>query len=400
MDQSVRHMFPIFDDSDLVYLDSAASSQKPDQVLTAMDAFMKTSYANIHRGLHHLSQEATIKFEAARDFTKTFVNAQHVDEIIFVRSATEGLNLLASTFGQQCVRAGQAIVISEMDHHSNIVPWTMLAERVGAEILWLPVTLSGELDLGALESILKTHDIALVSLVHVSNVLGNINPIKSIAQLTQRFDIPLIVDGSQAAHHINVNVQDLGCDFYVCTGHKMYGPTGVGFVWGKKNHWDNMIPYHGGGEMVESVSKDNIVYKHGPARFEAGTPNIVGVIGLHAALMFIHEIGLDAIEANEQVLSDYCAQRLKDIKGIKLLPSSDQKIGVYAFELQACHSSDVAMILDQENIAVRVGFHCAEILHQRLESKGSLRVSLGIYNNKHDIDCLVKGLEKAKKLLL
>lgn len=386
-------------DSRIVFLDSAASSQKPQIVMDAMDNLMSHDYANVHRGLHRLSQASTQKFEDAREKIAIFLQAKDPSELVFVRGLTEGMNLLAQTFGRQTVQKGQTILLSEMEHHSNMIPWMILAKEVGASISWIPVNPEGELDLEAYSKLLQEKDVALISVMHVSNVLGTINPIQDMVHMAKTNNIPFIVDGAQAAPHMPVDVQALGCDFYVITGHKMFGPTGIGVLWGKTEHLQNMPIYHGGGEMVDTVSFDGFTVQAPPAKFEAGTPHFVGAVGLGAAVDFIKNVGWDRLQTWEQNVSSYAKDQLMGIDGLRMMGQPKNKIGVFSFELEGCPSSDVAMILDQMGVAVRVGFHCAEPLHQKWGLTGSLRASLAAYNTTEDVDMLIQGLNKALGML-
>ncbi|MCB0271520.1 MAG: cysteine desulfurase [Bdellovibrionales bacterium] len=395
---NIRRQFPIFTNHDVVYLDSAASSQKPSCVIDEISDFYRTSYANVHRGLHHLSASATVRFENARNSIASFLHASSPSEIIFVRGLTEGMNLLSQTFGRMVVQEGQTILLSEMEHHSNVIPWMVVAKEKGAKIQWIPVLPSGDLDMESFKSMLD-ENVALISVVHISNVLGTINPIQEMAKLAKTKNIPIIVDGAQAAHHIQVDVQALGVDFYVVTGHKMYGPTGTGAIWGNCKHLEKMPCYQVGGEMVDTVTYQGYTIKEPPSKFEAGTPHIAGNIGFGKACEFITSIGWDYIKKHEGELMVSCEKALSEINGLRILGSAKQKIGVFSFEIDGCHPQDIGTLLDQENIAVRVGYHCAEPLHQKFSSQGTVRVSLGIYNNVQDIEKMKVSLHKVVHML-
>lgn len=398
--EHIRDLFPILqlDHGKLVYLDSAASAQKPKEVIDAMDIFTTTSYANVHRGIYDLSQRSTTEFEKAREKIAAFLRVPNAKEIVFTRSLTEGINLLAQSFVKPQLKSGDQVLISAMEHHSNIVPWQMICQETGAELKFVPVLENGELDLKEFSSMLNAN-VKVVSITHISNVLGTINPIQKIVKLAHEKNIPVIVDGAQAAPHISVNVKELDCDFYLFTGHKLYGPTGTGVIYGKWNLWLGMKPYHGGGEMVEEVTMESSTYKLPPARFEAGTPNIIGAVGLGYAVDFMESIGFDQIVKHEQELLQYALQKLQAIPGIKIYGEAKDRIGLISFLIDGFHPHDIAAILDQESIAVRVGHHCAQPLHKQFGIQGTIRVCFGMYNTKKDIDRLIDGIQKAKSLL-
>jgi cysteine desulfurase/selenocysteine lyase len=398
----LKKEFPILDQKiqgkSLVYLDSGASAQKPRVVIDGMTKFTETSYANVHRGIYHLSQQATYEFEKSRGKISLFINAKNPKEIVFVRSVTEGINLLVHSFAKNRVKSGDEVLVSGMEHHSNLVPWQLLCKEVGATLKIIPVLENGELDMSAFTSMLNSK-VKVISVTHVSNVLGTINPIQEICKLAHGFNIPVIVDGAQAVPHLKVDVQKLDCDFYAFTGHKLYGPTGTGAVYGKWNLLNEMIPYQGGGEMVEEVSWTSSTYKEPPARFEAGTPNIVGAIGLGYAIDFVQSIGMEHIQKHEHELYEYAFDQLKKFPEIRILGTAKEKIGLIAFVMDGFHPQDVATILDQEGIAIRVGHHCAQPLHRQFGLQGTMRVCFGIYNTKSDVDRLIAGIEKAKRML-
>ena len=397
---SIRSHFPVLVDGakPVVYLDSAASAQKPVDVIREMDEFALHSYANVHRGLYDLSQRATTEFENAREKIAKFIGAPETKEIVFVRSFTEGTNLLAQTFVKPKLQKGDEILISAMEHHSNLIPWQMVCKEVGATLKVASVLPNGELDLKSFESLLNDRTKA-VAITHVSNVLGTINPIQQMTKIAHSKNIPVIVDGAQAVPHIPVNVAELDCDFYVFTGHKLYGPTGTGAVFGKWKHWITMNPYHGGGEMVEEVTFQSSTYKEPPARFEAGTPNIIGAVGLGYAIDFVDSIGMEQIRDHEKILLTYALEKLKQVKGLRLIGEAKNRIGLIAFVIEGFHPHDISSILDQEGIAVRVGHHCAQPLHKLFGVLGSIRICFGMYNNKADVDRLIAGIEKAKSML-
>lgn len=400
--ENIKSEFPILTKSSqgskLVYLDSAASAQKPSCVIDGMTKFTETSYANVHRGLYNLSQQATYEFEKSRGKISLFLHAKNPKEIVFVRSLTEGINLLAQSFVKPRLSLGDEVIVSGMEHHSNLVPWQMICAEAGAKLKIIPVLDNGELDMDAYASLLSVKT-KVVAVTHVSNVLGTINPIKEIVKLAHEKNVPVIVDGAQAAPHIPVNVQDLDCDFYLITGHKLYGPTGTGILYGKWESLNQMKPYHGGGEMVEEVHYESSTYKEPPARFEAGTPNIIGAYGLGLAAEFVQSIGMEAIAAHEQELLKYALPKMKAIPGIRILGDAKNRIGLIAFVLEGFHPHDVAAILDQEAIAVRVGHHCAQPLHRQFGLQGSIRMCFGMYNTREDVDRLISGIQKAQRML-
>ncbi len=384
-------------DKPLAYLDSAASTQKPRQVMEAMSAFVSSRYANVHRGIHTLSQWATDDFEAVREQVARHLGASESREIVFVRGVTEGINLLAQTFGRSQVGRGDEVLISEMEHHSNIVPWQILCEQVGATLKVIPISDEGELDLNQYEGLLSPRT-RLVSVVHVSNALGTINPVRELVAMAHAHDIPVVVDGAQAVPHLPVNVSELGCDFYLFSGHKTYGPTGIGALFGKYEHLKKMPPYQGGGEMIRSVTFAKTQYKDPPARFEAGTPDIMGAIGLGAALDWLNELGLEAIAKYETDLTSYATHSLSEVEGVRQFGPMKKRSGIISFALEGVHPHDIGTILDQEGIAVRAGHHCAQPLMDRLGVPATVRASLAIYNTREEIDRLIEGILKVQEV--
>ncbi len=384
----------------VVFLDSGASAQKPRTVIDAMRAVMDTDYANIHRGLYQFSQVTTARFEAVRQKVADFIGAPSEKEIIFTRNATEGVNLVAQSWGRTFLRAGDEIIISGMEHHANIVPWQLLRDQIGIVLKIIPVLDDGTLDMDAFGQLLNDKT-RLVSIVHVSNALGTINPVERIIAATRAHNanIKILIDGSQAVVHMAVNVAALGCDFYVWTGHKLYGPTGVGVLYGRTEILNAMPPYQGGGDMIENVTFGKTTYKDAPGRFEAGTPAIVEVIGLGAAIEYVANIGMTSIAAHESRLLAYGLEQLKHIDGLKLYGPSTHRAGIISMNADWGHASDIAMILDQQGIAVRSGHHCCQPLMQRFGVDATVRASLGLYSNESDIDRLVEGLFKARELL-
>ena len=377
----------------LVYLDNAASAQKPRAVIDAVALFDSTDYANIHRGVHALSQRATEAFEAARDGVQHFINAADRKEIIFTRGTTESINLVAQSYARTVLNLGDEVVISAMEHHSNIVPWQMVCRERGAVLRVIPMTDDGELMLDAYEKILGPHT-RLVAIVHVSNALGTVNPVRQMIELAHGHGIPVLVDGAQAVPHLAVDVQALDCDFYAFSSHKLYGPTGVGVLYGKAALLDAMPPYQGGGEMIASVTFEKTFYKGLPAKFEAGTPNITGVVGLGAALEYVNGIGLDAIGTHEHALLTYATERLRAIPQVRIIGTAAEKAGVVSFVIEGIHPHDIGTILDREGVAVRAGHHCAQPVMQHFQIPATTRASFACYNTEAEIDVLVAGVGK------
>jgi cysteine desulfurase/selenocysteine lyase len=394
----IREDFPILKQlvhgKPLVYLDNAASAQKPQAVIDALSRFYSTGYANVHRGIHWLSERATEAYETARVSVQRFIGAAEANEIIFVRGATEAINLVAQTYGRMHVRAGDEILISTMEHHSNIVPWQMLCETTGAVLRVVPINDEGELLLDDYERLVTTKT-KLVAIAHVSNVLGTINPIRHIVEIAHRHQVPVFVDGAQAAPHMALDVQALGCDFYAFSGHKLFGPTGIGVLYGKASLLESMPPYQGGGHMIQSVTFEKTTYNTVPDRFEAGTPHIAGVIGLGAAIDYVSEIGLEAITAYERELLAYATDRLSRISGLRLIGTAKEKAGVLSFVVGGVHPHDLGTLLDNEGIAIRAGHHCAQPLMSRLGVPATARASLAFYNTREDFDALVAGIHTA-----
>lgn len=396
---AIRREFPILQTQvygkPLVYLDNAASAQKPRVVLDRMRHAYEHEYANVHRGLHYLANAATEAYEGARESVRRFLNAGSTDEIIFTRSATEAINLVASSFGGMRIGEGDDIVLSIMEHHSNIVPWHFHRERRGANLVWVPVTDDGALTLEAFTAAL-TPRTKMVAITHMSNVLGTVTPIKAIIAEAHRRGIPVLVDGSQGAVHLDVDVQDLDADFYIFTGHKVYGPTGIGVLYGKKQHLAAMPPFNGGGEMIETVTMDGVTYNEPPHRFEAGTPPIVQAIGLGAAVDFMRDIGRDAIMAQEHRLASYAQSRFGELNSIRLIGTAPGKGAILSFEMAGAHAHDVATVIDREGVAVRAGTHCAMPLLTRFGVTSTCRASFALYNTEAEVDALIAALRKAQ----
>lgn len=383
----------------VVFLDSAASAQKPRSVLDAMNAVLEGSYANIHRGLYEFSGATTASFEAARRRIARFIGADG-EEIVFTRNSTEAINLVASSWGRGNLKSGDEIILTEMEHHANLVPWHMLRDELGIIIKYIPVTDAGELNLDKLEELL-TKQTKLVSFVHISNALGTVNPAKDIVGRVRSYnkDIKILIDGSQSAVHMKIDVRDLGCDWFTFTGHKLYGPTGVGVLWGKPEILNAMPPYQGGGDMIEKVTLDGATYKPAPARFEAGTPAIAEVIGLGAACDYIDFLGWDAIALHEKALADTLYKRISARKGVKVIGTSKNRAGIVSFLIDGAAPADIGMILDKCGVAVRTGHHCCMPLMQRFGIEGTVRASLALYSTPDDINALEAALDKCTKLL-
>ena len=410
MNNQVRKDFPILSrevyGKPLVYLDNAATTQKPLCVLDAMrDEYLNVN-ANVHRGVHYLSQQATDLHEAAREKVRQFIHARKTEEIVFTRGTTEAINLVASSFCESQMQAGDEVLVTEMEHHSNIVPWQLQAMKRGIIVKHLPITDDGQLELSSLISHLSSKT-KFISLAHVSNVLGTVNPVKEIIQLAHERGIPVLVDGAQSAPHFQVDVQDMDCDFFAFSGHKMYGPTGIGVLYGKEEWLEKLPPYQGGGEMIDKVTWEKTTFERLPFKFEAGTPDFVATHGLATAIDYIQSIGFDAIQQHEQELTRYCMEQLQTIDGIKIygpqfspLTShlSPLKDAVVSFNLGTIHHLDVGTLLDRLGIAVRTGHHCAQPLMDRLGISGTVRASFALYNTKEEVDALVAGLDRVRKM--
>lgn len=398
--EKVRADFPILSEqihgNRLVYLDSGASAQKPVQVLDRMDHAFRHEYANVHRGLHTLANRATEAYEGGRHAAQKFLNAARPEEIVFTKSATEAINLVASSFAGPRIGAGDEIVTTIMEHHSNIVPWHFHRERKGAVIRWVDVRDDGSFDLDAFAAAL-TDRTRIVAVTHMSNVLGTVTPIKQVIEIAHARGIPVLIDGSQGAVHQVVDVQALDADFYVMTGHKLYGPTGIGVLYGKYDLLAEMQPYQGGGEMIDVVTMDSVTYNEPPHRFEAGTPPIVQAIGLGEALKYMDDLGRDAIAAHEHDVAAYAHEQLSRINSLRLIGTAPGKGGIFSFEMAGAHAHDVATILDRYGIAVRAGTHCAMPLLKRFGVTSTCRASLALYNGKDDVDALVDGITRAQK---
>lgn len=398
---AIRKDFPILSrtvyDKPLVYLDNAATTQKPLCVLDAMRDEYLNANANVHRGVHYLSQQATDLHEAARETVRSFINAGSTTEIIFTRGTTESINLVASSFAEAFMQPGDEVIVSVMEHHSNIVPWQLQAAKRGITIKVIPMDERGNLVTDGIDD-LFTERTKIVSIAHVSNVLGTVNPVEEIIRIAHSHNVPVMVDGAQSAPHFKVDVRSMDCDFFVFSGHKMYGPTGIGVLYGKEEWLDRLPPYQGGGEMIESVSFEKTVFEHLPFKFEAGTPDYIATHGLAKAIEYIGRIGLDNIAAHEHELTTYCMEQLGGIDGIRLFGQSDHKDAVVSFLVGDIHHLDMGTLLDRLGIAVRTGHHCAQPLMDRLGILGTVRASFALYNTKDEVDALVDGVRRVSRM--
>ena len=401
--QQIRRDFPILHQEingrPLVYFDNAATNQKPLAVINALTQYYEGYNANIHRGIHHLAEQATAAFEASRRAFQEFLNAKHWQEIIFTYGTTDGINLVAQTYGRRFLKEGDEIIISTMEHHSNIVPWQMLCEEKGCILKVIPVNDEGELLLDEYEKLLSERT-KIVSCVHVSNSLGTINPVKTIIDKAHEVGAVVLIDGAQASSHLNIDVQALDADFYVLSAHKLYGPTGMGVLYGKKDILDAMPPYRGGGEMIKEVTFAKTTYNEIPYKFEAGTPNIADVVAVKTALEYMAGLGKDNIAAHENDLLQYATEQLSELDGLRIIGQAKHKIGVISFVLDGIHHQDTGVILDQQGIAVRTGHHCTQPLMQRFGIAGTTRASFAVYNTRDEIDRLVQGLRRVQKMML
>ena len=390
----IKADFPIFNSSDLIYLDNASTTQKPSKVLKEIDSFYKETNANVHRAIYSIGNEATRRFESAREKVAKFINAPSSKEIVFTSGATESINLLARSLVSN-LEPGDEILLSAMEHHSNIVPWQMMAEKFKVKIKYLPIDKIGELDLNNSEQYFTSRT-KIVSITHISNVLGTINPIEDLAKMAHKVGALFISDGAQGVPHMQVDVAKLGCDFYAFSGHKMLGPTGIGVLWGKTKLLEELDPFMGGGEMIETVSFEESTWNEIPYKFEAGTPNIAQAVGLGAAVDYLDSIGMKNIQEHEKKLTDYAFNKIKDIEGIRIHGSSKKKSGVISFNIKDIHPQDLAQFLDQDNIAIRVGHHCAQPLLSLLNETSTARISFYIYNSEEDIDKFCDSMIKIK----
>lgn len=395
--RKIREDFPILKimvhDKPLVYLDNAATTQKPQYVIDKTNNYYEKYNANIHRGVHALSQEATEAFETSRIIIKNFINALGKNEIIFTRGTTESINLVASSYGRKNIKEGDEIIISTMEHHSNIVPWQMLCAEKNAKLRIIPINDEGEIIFDEFENLINEKT-KFVSVVYASNSLGTVNPVKKIIDLAHRYNIPVLIDAAQAVNHLKIDVQQLDCDFLAFSGHKLYGPTGIGILYGKVNYLEAMPPYQGGGDMISKVTFEETTYNELPHKFEAGTPDIAGAIGLGAAIEYINKIGLENIAYHENVLLEYATKAVSDLNGLRIIGTAKEKIGVLSFHFENVHPHDVGTFLDFEGVAIRTGHHCTQPLMRRFGVPATSRASFGMYNTIEEVDVLVNGLKK------
>jgi len=399
----LREQFPILNQSvngkPLIYLDNAATNQKPLSVINSISSYYETINSNVHRGLHTLSERATEAYEGSREKVRDFINANSTNEIVFVRGTTEGVNLAASTFGKANVNEGDEIIVTEMEHHSNLVPWQNLCREKNAVLKYIQVNEEGELILDDLEKLI-TEKTKIISVVYISNTLGTINPVKEIIETAHRHNVPVMLDAAQAAPHLKIDVKDLDCDFLAFSGHKIYGPTGIGVLYAKEKFLEEMPPYQFGGEMIKSVSYEQTVYNDLPYKFEAGTPNISGAISLAAAIDFINSTGLEVIAGQEKKLFDHAMNSMNEMGGIRFIGTAKEKASVISFLIEGIHPYDTGSILDNLGIAVRTGFHCTQpLIEQRYKLPGTVRASFAVYNTKEEIDIFAEGLKKVKQML-
>lgn len=398
----IRNDFPILKaevrGKDLVYLDNGATAQKPSLVIDAINTYYKDYNSNIHRGVHHLSQVATTAYEESRDKLRGFINAPKLEEVIFTKGTTESINIVASCFGRNSLNKGDEVIISSMEHHSNIVPWQMICDEREAVLKVIPINNNGELLMEEYKKLLSDKT-KLVAVIHISNTLGTINPVKEIIDLAHQKGALVLLDGAQAVPHIKVDVQDLDCDFYAFSGHKMFGPTGVGILYGKSQYLNDMPPYQGGGDMIKEVTFEKTTYNCLPHKFEAGTPNIVGGIGLGVAVDYMQEVGIDLIHNREEELLAYATEKILKIEGVRIIGEAERKASVLSFVIDGLHPFDIGTLLDQLGIAVRTGHHCTQPLMTFFEIPGTIRASFAFYNTKEEVDQLISGLERALSML-
>ena len=399
--KNLKSEFPIFkqkiNGKPLVYLDSANSSQKPKTVIDRLSSFYETEFSNVGRSVHTLAVKATNRFEATRDLLKKYFNAQHREEIIFTKGATESINLVASSFGEKYIKEGDEILITELEHHSNYVPWHFLRKNKGAVIKFAPVNKNGEVEIDEIKKLISNKT-KIIAITHISNVTGAVMPIKKIVDMAKEKNIPVLVDGTQGAPHMEIDMQDLGCDFYVVSCHKMYGPNGLGLLYAKKKWLNDLPPYQGGGGMIDDVKKDNITFADAPTKFEAGTMQTAEVVAFSEAINFIEKLGIKNIAAHENEILEYAFEKLKKNNSINIIGSPKNRGSVLCFTIKGIHPHDIATILDDDGVAIRAGHHCCQILHDKLGIAATARASIGVYNTKEDIDILCKAIDNCKKV--
>jgi len=399
--KNIKSEFPIFkqkiNGKPLVYLDSANSSQKPKVVIDRLSNFYETEFSNVGRSVHTLAVKATNRFEATRDILKKYLNAQHREEVIFTKGATESINLIASSFGDKYIKDGDEILITELEHHSNYVPWHFLRKKKGAVIKFAPVNNNGEVEIDEIKKLISNKT-RIIAITHISNVTGVVMPIKKIVELAKEKNIPVLVDGTQGAPHMQIDMQDLGCDFYVISCHKMYGPNGLGVLYAKKKWLDDLPPYQGGGGMIDEVMKDNITFADAPTKFEAGTLQTAEVVAFAESINFIKKLGIKNIAAHENEILEYAYEKLKKNNSVSIIGSPRNRGSVLCFTIKGIHPHDIATILDDDGVAIRAGHHCCQILHDKLGIAATARASIGVYNTKEDIDILCKAIDNCKKV--
>ena len=399
--ENIKSQFPILskkiNGKRLVYLDSSNSAQKPITVIDKLDDFYKNEFSNVGRSIHSLAVNATNKFEETRTSVKNFINANSKDEIIFTKNATESINLVASTFGQKYIEKGDEIIITELEHHSNYVPWHYIREVKGAVIKFAPINEDGDIIISELEKLISKKT-KIIAITHLSNVTGTIVPVKEIIEIAHKKNIPVLVDGCQSAPHINIDVKDLDCDFYAISGHKVYGPTGVGILYGKKKWLDQLPPYIGGGGMINEVKKNKISYAQIPEKYEAGTMATAEVVAFNESIKFMQSIGINNLVNHEKMLTNYALDKLKSINSVNVIGNPKKKAGVISFTINGVHPHDIATILDEDGVAIRAGHHCCQILHEKLKLNASARASFGIYNTKEDVDIFCEAIKKCRKV--
>ena len=399
--EAIRKDFPILRqqmrDHPLVYLDNAATTQKPQLVLDTLARYYAAGNANIHRGVYELSEEATAAYDGARSKVKQLLNAGSSREIVFTRNSTEGINLVAQTFGRQHLKAGDEVLITHMEHHSNIVPWQLLCEQCNAKLRVAPIDETGTLQLDEFERLLGPRT-RLASVVHLSNSLGTINPVQAIVEMAHRHGVPILIDGSQAVYHMPVDVQALGCDFYVFTGHKLYGPTGIGVLYGREDLLEKMPPYQGGGDMIQSVTFEKTTYAELPNKFEAGTPHIAGAVGLGAAVDYLHKVGFDGIGSHEADLLAYGTEAIADVDGLRLIGTAAKKASILSFVMEGAHPHDIGTIVDRDGVAIRTGHHCTQPVMERFDIPATARASIAMYNTRDELDALARALKRVREM--
>ena len=399
--KNIKSEFPIFkqkiNGKNLIYLDSANSSQKPRTVINEISSFYETEFSNVGRSVHTLAVKATNRFEETRDVVRSYINAKHREEIIFTKGATEAINLVAHSYGEKFIKSGDEIILTELEHHSNYVPWHYLREKKGAVIKFAPVDINGEINIDEFKKLI-TNKTKIIAFTHISNVTGTIMPVKKITDLAKSKNIPVLIDGTQGAQHLSIDIQDLDCDFYAFSCHKMYGPNGLGILYAKKKWIDELPPYQGGGGMISEVKKDNVTYADAPTKFEAGTMQTAEVVAFAKSIKFLKDLGIKNIENHESDVLEYGLEQLRKNNSVKIIGNPKERASIISFTMKGIHPHDIATILDDDGVAIRAGHHCCQILHDKLGIPASARASIGLYNNKEDIDVLCEAINKCKKV--